>query len=290
MNKLVMLIRREFWENRSFWIAPLVVAGVVLLFSAFGKIHIEGDGPFEEEFAGLGAILAEPQVVFLGGMAALTLFQFIVLGFVVFFYLLDSLLGERKDRSILFWKSLPVSDTQVVASKALAALVLAPLIALLVSAATQLGSGAIWAIRGSDAVGLVSFEFTPWFQLQIGSLLLAAATIVWYLPLAGYLMLVSVWARKNAFLWALLPPVGVMLAERIFLGSIHFARFLGDRFFGAYVIMGKDNAHFEFHSVLGFFAARVGRVFVEPKTWIGIAVAAVMFYVIVRIRRYRDDT
>jgi ABC-2 type transport system permease protein len=229
-------------------------------------------------------------VAYLGAMGLLTLFQFVVLGFVVFFYLLDSLLGERKDRSILFWKSLPVSDTQVVASKALTALVLAPLIALLVSAATQLLVGVIWAIRGSGDSGLLAFDATSWFQLQIGSVLLAAATIVWYLPLAGYFLLISVWARKNAFLWALLPPIGVMIAERIFLGSIHFVRFLGDRFAGAYVVMGRDNSHFEFHSVLGFFAARVGRVFAAPETWMGIVAAAVMFFAVVRIRRYRDDS
>src|SRR5688500_16702177 len=119
MNALAMLIRREFWENRSLWIAPLVVAGVVLLASATGGVHLQGedDGPFQLGLAALGAVIAEPQVAYLGTMSAFTIFQFIVIGFVVFFYLLDSLLGERKDRSILFWKSLPISDSQVVATK-----------------------------------------------------------------------------------------------------------------------------------------------------------------------------
>jgi ABC-2 type transport system permease protein len=292
MNALTMLIRREFWENRSLWIAPLVVAGVVLLASATGGVHIQGedDGPFQNEFAELGAVLAEPQIAYLGTMAAFTIFQFIVIGFVVFFYLLDSLLGERKDRSILFWKSLPISDSQVVASKAITALVLAPIIALLVSAATQLLFGVIWSIRGSGDTGLLSFDGSAWLQLQVGSLLLAGATIVWYLPLAGYFMLISVWVRKNAFLWALLPLIGVMITERLFLGTVHFVRFLGDRFIGVYVVMAKDNDHLEFHSALGFFAGRVGRVFAEPKTWIGIVVAAAMYYAVVRIRRYRDDS
>jgi ABC-2 type transport system permease protein len=284
-----MLVRREFWENRSLWIAPLIVAGVVLLASATGGVHIQGDGPFKDELSGLGAVLAEPQVMYLGAMGLFTLFQFVVIGFVVFFYLLDSLLGERKDRSILFWKSLPISDTQVVASKALTALVLAPLIAIGVSAVTQLLFGVIWTIRGSGDSGLLSFDASAWFQLQAGSLLMAIATVVWYLPLAGYFMLISVWARKNAFLWAVVPPIGVMITERMFFGTIHFARFLGDRFGGVYVVMAKDHDHFEFHSVLGFFAARVGRVFAEPKTWIAIAVAAAMFFAVVRIRRYRDD-
>jgi ABC-2 type transport system permease protein len=289
MNKLVMLIRREFWENRSLWIAPLIVAGVVLLASATGGVHMQGDGPFKEELAGLDQVMAEPQLIYLASMGLFTLFQFIVIGFVVFFYLLDSLLGERKDRSILFWKSLPISDTQVVTSKALIALVLAPLIALGVSAVTQLLFGVVWSIRGSGDTGLMSFDGSAWFQLQAASLLLAVATVVWYLPLAGYLLLVSVWARKNAFLWAVLPPIGIMITERIFFGTIHFARFLGHRFGGQFYVMAKDNEHFEFHSVLGFFASRVGRLFAEPATWIGILVFAAMFVAVVRFRRYRDD-
>jgi ABC-2 type transport system permease protein len=289
MNKILMLIRREFWENRSLWIAPLIVAGVVVLASATGGVHVQGDGPFQNELAGLDQVMAEPQIMYLGAMALFTLFQFIVLGFVAFFYLLDSLLGERKDRSILFWKSLPISDTQVVTSKVLTALVLAPLIALVVSGVTQLLFGAIWSIRGSGETGLLAFDAGAWLQLQVGSLLMAFVTIAWYLPIAGYLLLVSVWARKNAFLWAVVPPIGLMIAERIFFGTFFFGRFLGDRFTGIYMAMAQETAHFEFHSVLGFLATRIGLVFKEPAMWIGMVAFAVMVAAVIRFRRYRDD-
>ena len=58
-----------------------------------------------------------------------------MLGFVVFFYCLGSLYDERKDRSVLFWKSLPVSDRDTVLSKALSALVVAPTLAIAVGIA-----------------------------------------------------------------------------------------------------------------------------------------------------------
>jgi len=292
MKKVLMLVRREFWENRSLWIAPLVVAGVVLFASATGGIHIGGDEPFgnEGDVKALESLLGAPQVIYLFTMVAFTIFQFVVLGFVVFFYLLDSLLGERKDRSILFWKSLPLSDTQVVTSKVLTALVATPVIVLVVSAVTQLLFGVIWSIRGSGDTGLVAFDPAAWFQLQIGSWLLAFVTVVWYLPLAGYLLLVSVWARRNAFLWAVLPIIGVITAEGLLMRSNHFALFMADRFIGGFQAMAAETKHFEFHSLAGFMASRAGLVFKQPGAWLGAAAAAAMFVAAIRIRRYRDDS
>jgi ABC-2 type transport system permease protein len=292
MNKVLMLMRRELWENRSLWIAPLVVAGVLLLAAAAGNVHMQSDGesPFSGAFAVLNAILKQPEIGYISAMGVFTVLQFFVLGFVVFFYLLDSLLGERKDRSILFWKSLPISDAQVVASKALIALVVAPLIALVVTAASQLLFGVIWAIRGSGDTGVVPFDASMWFQLQVGSLMMAFLTIVWYLPLAGYFLLVSVWSRRNAFLWAILPIIGILAVDGLILHTEQASRFLVDRFAGHYIAMAAETPHFEFHSVLGFIANRVGLVFKQPTIWLGIAAAAGMFFAIVRIRRYRDDS
>ena len=61
------------------------------------------------------------------------------------------------------------------------------------------------------------FDGVVWLQVQAAVLVLVAGGDVWYLPIAGYLMLVSVWARRNVFLWAVLPPVAVMLLEKLFL-------------------------------------------------------------------------
>src|SRR5688500_3753928 len=56
---------------------------------------------------------------------------------IAFFYGLDALHGERRDRSILFWKSLPVSDRTPVLSKVLVMMAVLPGIALRLSWAIQ---------------------------------------------------------------------------------------------------------------------------------------------------------
>jgi ABC-2 type transport system permease protein len=226
-------------------------------------------------------------------IATFTSMQLFSLGIVVFFYLLDSLLAERKDRSILFWKSLPISDTEVVASKLLTALVAAPIFVLLVSAVTQVLFALVWSLRfGGTTMGqvLMPWDGGIWLQVQAGFLALVPAVVIWYLPLAGYLLLVSVWARKNAFLWALLPPVAILMVEGLLLHSGRFAEFLGDRFVGVFRLMDFDRAHdLATEEALSVFVGHVGRVFASYETWLGVLVAAAMFVAVVRIRRFRDD-
>ena len=299
-NKMLMLIRREVWENRSLWIAPLVMAAVILFAAAFGGIHV-GDG--DEFFVGTrdGApnhSLVNPGqdkllAIYTATISGFTFAQLLTLGIVVFFYLLDSLLAERKDRSILFWKSMPISDAQVVSSKLITGLVLAPIFVLLVSGLTQLAFAAIWSLRDTSfpADMLIPWNGSVWLQVQAAFAALVPAVVVWYLPLAGYLLLVSVWARKNAFLWAVLPWAFAMLVENLITHTNKFGDFLGRRFAGVYDVMdfnsmGNSNGP----PTLGEFLEHVGNVFVHPETWVSVIVAAAMFVAVIRIRRYRDDS
>jgi ABC-2 type transport system permease protein len=298
-NKVLMLIRREFWENRSLWITPLVLAGVILVSAAFsGSPVVDGHGgmhfgPAMNADALPSTDPARRDGIYAGYIAVLTLVQLLVLGIVVFFYLLDSLLAERKDRSILFWKSLPISDSEVVLSKTATALVVAPAIVLAVSAITQILFGAILWLRfhGSPLGGWVTgFNPVVWIQVQAGFLALVPAVVVWYLPLAGYLLLVSVWARKNAFLWAVLPPAAVLLVEAMILQSHNFADFLGRRFVGAFMIMELPDDDGRAMPSLGVFVSHVARVFTHAETWLGVLVAVGFIVAAIRIRRYRDDS
>jgi ABC-2 type transport system permease protein len=298
-NKVLMLIRREMWENRSLWITPLVISGVLLVSAAFsGGPGIDGQGgmhfgPSVHAEAMMNPDGAKRDGIYAGYIGVLTLVQLAVLGIVVFFYLLDCLLSERKDRSILFWKSLPISDTEVVLSKALTALVLAPLIVLAVSAVTQILFGGILWLRfhGTPLGGWVTpWNPVVWLKVQVGSLVLVPAVILWYLPLAGYLLLVSVWARKNAFLWAVLPPIAVLLIEGMVLQSHNFADFLGRRFAGAFMVMKFPEGDDAAGPTLGEFLTHVARVFTHHETWLGVLVAVGFIVAVIRIRRYRDDS
>lgn len=298
-SKMWMLIQREVWENRSFWIAPLVIAGVILFSAAFGGIHIEDDdfsiGVRDRQHIEAAAANVGPKKlegIYAVTISGFTIVQLITLAIVVFFYLLDSLLAERKDRSILFWKSLPISDAQVVASKLITALVLAPVYVLLVSAVTQLAFAAIWSIRGEGfpASLLMPWNGSIWLQVQAAFAVLVPAVVVWYLPLAAYLLLVSVWARKNAFLWAVLPPAGLILVESLITHTTFVGEFLGRRFGGVFEVMDFETSTGGGVPSLGAFLEHVGRVFVHPETWVSIVVAAAMVVAVIRIRRYRDDS
>jgi ABC-2 type transport system permease protein len=302
-QKVTMLIRREIWENRTLWIAPLVIAGLILFAAAFGGIHF-GDsdhwwfdkGHVPETVNHLDPGHDKRSAIYGMAMASFTMVQLVVLGVSVFFYLLDSLLAERKDRSILFWKSLPISDTEVVASKALTALVVAPLYVLAVSAVTQLLFGIVWYLRmghNFPANLLVPFDGGTWLQVQGGFLVLVPAVLLWYLPIAGYLLLVSVWARKNAFLWAILPWVALLLIEGMLTQTRYVANFLGHRLGGLFQIMHLDDMRSESSMMgpqLGEFASHVTRVFASGEAWLGVIAAAALFFAVIRIRRYRDDS
>ena len=311
MNNILWLIRREFWENRSLWIAPLAIAGVILVLTAFGGVHIGQDqsfwfgtgasdlermSPAEREHLtnALSEVSDKRQMIYAFTLAMLTFVQLLALVFVIFFYLLDALLAERKDRSILFWKSLPVSDTEVVTSKLLTAVVVAPVFVLLLSAVLQiLFRLVVWARFGGSIVGDVMplFDAGVWLQVQVASWAMTFTAILWYLPLAGYLMLVSVWARRNAFLWAILPPVAVLIIEAMLAQSHKFADFLGRRFGGHLDLM--DFTRFEGGNDmpgLGELLSHIGRVYQSYETWVGVAVAAAFIVVTIRIRRFRDDS
>ena len=66
---------------------------------------------------------------------------------------------------------------------------------------------------------LMALGRATWLKLQASFLLAIVTAILWYLPLIAYLMVVSVWARRNAFLWAVLPPVAILTIENMILGS-----------------------------------------------------------------------
>jgi len=315
VNNMIWLIRREVWENRSLWIAPLVVAGIILVIAAFGGVHVgngndvslgwnSGSGAHMSDqdresirSAMATAPLSKKQIIYAITLSTFTAVQLFTMIIVLFFYLLDSLLAERKDRSILFWKSLPVSDSEVVLSKLLTAAVVTPVFVLLVSSALQVLFAGVWSMRFSGSVlgdALMAWDGPTWLKIQASFLLLLASAILWYLPILTYLMVVSVWARRNAFLWAVLPPVSILAIEGLILQSHNFGNFLGRRFIGMFQILqassgkmfGDEN---EGIVTVGEVLKSVTAVFTHYETWAGVLAAAAMIFAAIRIRRYRDD-
>jgi ABC-2 type transport system permease protein len=216
MKRLNALLRREFWENKgAFRTTPLVIGGlyvVFLLMSIFTTAHIDSDlYTFREAVRVMADQPAELRgMVMYQGMLGSSVFFTVVMGFVIFFYLLGSLYDDRKDRSILFWKSLPASDTLTLASKLISAMVVIPTFFLLILMITHI----IMAIIGS--LMILGVDGNPW-TLFLGVVnpfkawaMIAAswyAHSIWALPIYGWLMLVSAFAPRVPLLFATLPPL-----------------------------------------------------------------------------------
>jgi ABC-2 type transport system permease protein len=321
MNTFPMLIRREFWENRSLWIAPLIWVGIIVvmvLWGVFVSLRHEDtnlvlDAQTVEEIRGMsdadrekmrGAIAFPEegkQTAFAFSYLAIAWFISGFVSIVVFFYLIDCLYQERRDRSILFWKSMPVSDTQVVLSKLAVALGVVPVGVLLLAAATQLFLFIVlWLRFHGTVIGEImpDWSFVSWFRAQVIALGVMAGGVMWYAPIAGYLLLVSVWARRNVFLWAVLPPVSLVALEGFFFHSTHVVQFIGRRFSGYITEMNLDSnafkdqvGHERMPSIDDVFSALdLSGMFTSAEAWAGIAAAAAMVFVTIRIRRYRDDS
>lgn len=222
MNRLLALMKREFWENKgAFRTTPLVIAGIMFLAILMVIITFNH---FDNEFQSLTELLRfiaqsdaelREKVLFGINLHISSIFS-TVLVFVVFFYLLGSLYDDRKDRSILFWKSLPASDTLTITSKLLSAMFLAPLIFWIIYVITHV------VIMLLLSVVVMVLGENPWtLFLSLGSpfqawgLVLASyfSQSIWALPLYGWLMLVSAFAPRIPLLFAILPPVVLGLLE-----------------------------------------------------------------------------
>lgn len=227
------LLKREYWENRGgFFYAPLIAGIVSLLMSAVGiglglfalhraardgGLHVDGEN-VNINGLDLGLLtqkISAKDMADLGNGLDLTLllssaWPFLVLAFVVFFYCLGALYDDRRDRSILFWKSLPLSDTQTVLSKAISALIVAPLVATLAAVATMFGFLLIISIvaitHGGSAATLIWAPASP-LTLSAGLLTAIPVYALWALPTAGWLLLCSAWAKSKPFLWAVMLPL-----------------------------------------------------------------------------------
>jgi len=203
------------------------------------------------------------------------------------FYCLDALYGERRDRSVLFWKSLPVSDATTVLSKASIPLIVLPLIAFAVAVITQLImlllSSAVLLASGVSVATLWSRLSLPEMSLLLLYHLVTVHAI-WPAPIYAWLLLVSAWARRTPFLWAVLPPAAIGVLEKVIFNTTHFASWLGNRVSGGGLeaITPPDSfpTHPMTHLTPGIFLS-------SPGLWIGLAMAAALLGGAIRLRRYR---
>jgi ABC-2 type transport system permease protein len=270
-------VRRELWENRFIYIAPLSVAAVAL--AAFSLSSIAG---IWERALRLNPAQPQGPYEMAAGLMMLT-------GIVVsVFYCVDALHGERRDRAILFWKSLPVSDLTTVLAKASIPLVILPLFTVAITVAMHwlmlLVSSAVVLASGQSVRAL--WTNLSFFRMSLLLLyhILTAHTL-WPAPIYCWLLLVSGWPRRATFLWAALPLVAIGGVEQLVFHTWHFAALVGGRLIGdaptvASTSPGMFPTNPMTHIAPGSFLS-------SPGLWIGLIVAAAFLAVAVRLRRYQ---
>jgi ABC-2 type transport system permease protein len=281
-------VRRELWENRSIVIAPLMAAGVMLFTYFFTLVHLK------QSLGGFSDLDARQQAMDLAmpyshaGM--LLLATALIVGLV---YSLDALHGERRDRSILFWKSLPVSDLTTVLAKALIPLLILPGIVLALTLGLQvilLLLSTLVLLVGGTGVGVL-WGHLPLLQMTLELFYELLVITLWFAPIYGWLMLVSGWAKRSAFLWAVLPVLALCVTERIAFGSTWGFSLLKDRLIGfatlAFQWVTPQGTFVDPH-LIPLSQLTPGRFFGAPGLWVGLVCAVAFFAAAIRLRRYRE--
>jgi ABC-2 type transport system permease protein len=269
-------VRRELWEHRAIYLAPAIIAGIALIGVIIGAANIPS------HFRNANTAM---YVVRQGALAVPYIFVAVAVivtsSVVVVFYCLGALHNERRDRTILFWKSLPVSDATTVLAKAAIPLVVTPVVLFAVIFVTHLLMLPITALvayaNGFDFAFVWQHAHIAdmWRMLAEGLPYLA----LWYAPLYAWLFLVSAWARHAPYLWAIVPPVALALLERLSLGTHYVWSWLRERIFGAFAGATGEN-----HLSDNLDPGGWGSI----HLWTGIVAAVLLLALTIYVRRTRE--
>jgi ABC-2 type transport system permease protein len=322
MKTMKWLIQREFWEHKGaiFW-APIVVAGAIVLFVGGTVLYAIGSGKFGGQITINGrdanmtmmfnTLSAQDQQILVNAMSSGYLAGaaplYIMLSVIIFFYCLSAMFEERRDRSILFWKSLPVSDQQTVLSKVATALIVAPVItvaaATFASVLILLITCTAMSVNGINLFGAVLTSPQVYLApLQLLGLLPVYA--LWALPTVGWLLMVSAWAKSKVFLWAVGTPVIAIIivkwAEKL-LGTGMNADWFIQNVVARGLLGLLPGAWFGFEQVhpVVLTSGRTldfGNVFAQswltlagPSVWVGALAGGLMIFAAMRLRRWKDE-
>lgn len=297
----VALLKRELWEHRSIYVAPAVIALLVVLVAITGQVTVSTHREAVDlSLLGASGMSDAHRAAMLGGLmlgvAALFSLSMVVL---VVFYTLDALYAERKDRSILFWRSLPVTDTETVVSKLLTAMLVIPVKTILAAVVTQvlvLACVSVWvASRGADSWHLV-WSAAPFVDMWLATIVFLFALPLWLAPFIGWFLFVSAYARRSTLLVAFLPLLVLPMLEKSLIGTSLFTEAFFER--SAQIPLFRDGQV----GVAAFLEENAGVSFdllshldvpgflTSPGLWLGLLVCALLSAAAIYLRRYRADT
>jgi ABC-2 type transport system permease protein len=299
------LIKREYWEHRgAMFLTPAIMAAVfagLLILSAFGNdIDITNNGetfsPWDHLPRAVDAFEKlddneRSRGVQIGLYAPIVLFGFVML-IISLFYALGSLYDERKDRSILFWKSLPISDTSTVLSKFVSVIILIPILYFAITVAFQLFLLLFTTVGAwfGGSSGVTIWASSNLFEVLFNSLFSMIVASLWLAPIWSWLMLASSWANKVAFLWGTLPIFMISVAEGWVFHSSHFIEMIGKRIANGFTILNSNMHFLAGGDMFDVHVMHWYEVFANVEFWAGLMVSAAFLAGAIYTRRHRDES
>ena len=308
MKPFLTLVKREVADSRgSLILTPVIISVLLILLLILGmasgsgqilSVEIGSDGSPVSVLSDL-----DPEARREGATAAVFLMMVVsgliplVMAVTSIFTLLGSLYEERKDRSILFWKSMPVSDLQVVLSKFAAPAVAGFGFALLCALAVHIIMVAIILVTGA----LLGAGGAGW-GLPLASVLEAWAvstlvTILYVLfvaPVYAWLLAASAVAPKSPFLIAFVPIAVLGLIEAALNTPFRLSAHVFERLGGALIFSGDGVASRSLESpedisrLLGAETlASLSGAFLRAELWIGLLATVGLLLLASEIRRRR---
>lgn len=276
-------VRREFWENRYLYIAPVGVAAIFLFGYLINAIHSPGQ---------LAAFLLLERSHHMNEVSGpFDIAAGLMMGTCILmslYYCSEALHGERRDRSILFWKSLPVSDFTTVLAKASIPLLLLPALVSVITLAMQflmliVGSAVVAATGGSVVTLWAHLPIVQMSALMFYHVLTAHA--LWPAPVYCWLLLVSGWARRAPLLWAALPIIALGGLEKLAFNTTYFAQLVGGRLIGSTATISTSPELFPTNPMTHITPLHF---LFSPGLWVGFLIAAIFLAAAIRLRRSRE--
>jgi len=306
INKLVLGLKREFWEYRRMIIlVPLVLSGLVILASIAATLSSKNLSPETQVVEQVDQIESEkspslqpeseasnqiPPAI-KAELKKRTAVDFVgvyigVAWFASLIYLLSSLYADRKDKSVLYWKSLPVSETQNTLTKLVFGSIVFPLVALLIAWAVYillavLGFGAIKSADGYDSWQFVERTINA-SRLFIWPLVAIPLGALWGAPMFCYTIMISAMSKRLPFLFLVLPPIVIAIIEGILFSSSPLAHFFFGHF--PFVVLYELGGATSISQVLNLFFVERGASLVT-----GLVLSAAFLFAAVWYRNNRFE-
>lgn len=301
----IALLQRELWEHRAIYVAPIIVAVLMTLGALTGQVSVNGAEHVEAGIVGASNMPENARAAVLSGiMIGLSTTFIFAMSILTIFYALDSLYAERKDRSILFWRSMPVTDSETVVSKLLTALLVIPLVTFALILVTHIAVfliGSVWiGIRGGNPWHLI-WGSVPFFDNWTATLVFLLALPLWLSPFVGWFLFVSAFTKRSPFLTAFLPLAILPLlekmlfntavfAEAFFVRSVKLPLFIDLHTMKRLFEEGEDFAMVADAKLSLLGLMDIGGFLLNPGLWLGLVVCGLLTAAAIYVRRYRDDS